>query len=437
MFKKLDVLINKGFFEESDFNRALQVVEAIKRLDLNKDEKKKISIYSLNIYILKFQFQIKNTKNDDYENLINLRGKLIFLYKKLEKEAVDENEKMNIRKIYLEELKKHKEIFKSYKKSDKKIPIKKSVAMNIKDIAYSMEIFIKEKDLFKKVKNIIKDTALGVSSAALVALIVSAAVCYFTKMPFTLSTIVSCAPSAAYIGLSSLIRNVTTKTQFEKYLFINSNEYKSIVDNFYNENKDLIEEIVNDKRKSENLYYINKITANEKIIDKINILIDRTKISELKEGFELEILGLLRENKDIRLKIKDNYEEGITNNKKLYVDNNKKLMKLNIQLFNKENSIKEAFKNAGDNFVKSFQIILITKAILAAVAPGTFPLNSIDKLSTPLLITAINNLINIPTYHGKRKNKDTSYDKKMLEEEKRKLLEIINDESMMRSMALS
>jgi len=92
------------------------------------------------------------------------------------------------------------------------------------------------------------------------------------------------------------------------------------------ENKYEIEEITKMKQAALLLDNQDKIKAYEEIIEKINILIQRTNVVEIKEGFELDIVSLLRENKDIRKKIKDDYLEEKNQDSELYKQNNKELI---------------------------------------------------------------------------------------------------------------
>ena len=433
LFKELIEYLKKEYLNETEFLKCLEILNNLNEVELKREEKKFLVICGCDINILYLRFLIKNTPEDDYENLLHYRGNLIKYYKNKEKICKDQKQKMEIRKNYLEELKKHRDVLRIYKKdSSKKISVSKKLALTVKDIAKTMEIFMKEKDILKKVKRVLVDTAVGITGVSVIAAIGSIATMMWIGLPVTagtvLSTVVSCAPTASYIGLSSLIRNFNNKTEFEQYLFKMSAEYQNLIKTFQLENKDEIKNIKQMKQDALLLRGLDKIKAHEEIIEKIKILISRTNIVEIKEGFELEIVGLLRENKDIREKIKDDYLEGIIQDKELYIQNNKELKKLNIKLFEKENSLKEAFKQAGVNFGTSFTVILMAKAILASVAPGTFAINGITDIGTPLLISAINCLLNIPTYHNKRKLQDSEYDERKFEEEKERIAQMLGIE---------
>lgn len=429
----LEKFNRKEFLTEQEFLNCLEIIEKINKFDLTKDEEKYLIISGCDINILYLKFLIKNTPENDYENLLHYRGKLIKFYKNKEKLCMEQGKKYEIRKIYLEELKKHRDVLSIYRNDRKKIfPITKKVALTIKDIAKSMEIFMKEKDILKKVKQIVKDTAGGVTGVALISIVIAVAVMCVTQVPITtgnlLSFIVNCSPAAAYIGLSSLIRNLNNKTEFQQYLFKTSTVYQNLIKTFQIDNKDAIDNITRMKQNAALLGGQEKINLNDEIISKINVLINKTDVMEIKEGFELDILSLLRENKDIREKIKDEYLEGINKDTELYKQNNNELKKLNIELFKKENSIKEAFKYSGVNLATSIPVILMSKAILAAIAPGSFEINGIGSLSTPILISMINGLLDIPTYHKKRKLSDTEYDERKDREEMEQIAQILNIE---------
>ena len=142
------------------YDEMLSIMEKLKKIDLTDEESKKINIFKSDSIIGKTELMINNTPADDYENLINLRGKLIRTLKTKEGQVQDQEEKNEVRYRTIEELKKHRETLQNYKQNDKKkIPILKRVGLKIREIADSIQIFMREKDIIEKVKTVIKDSA--------------------------------------------------------------------------------------------------------------------------------------------------------------------------------------------------------------------------------------------------------------------------------------
>jgi hypothetical protein len=246
----------------------------------------------------------------------------------------------------------------------------------------------------------------------------------------------SVAPTTAYIGLSSLIRNAYSKTEFEMYQYMNSDEYKFLVQSFNEKHEKELKEIgkmLDGKIKIKDRESL--IKTNSELMERFRALINETEVEGLKDTFKLQILDLLRENKDICESIKEDYEEERNNDHKLYADNNKRLAKINREIFVLGNSIKEAFKFAKDSTIKSAKVILIAKALLSAIAPAYFTIGGLAGLASPIAISAVNNLIDIPTYQNKLKFKPSAYTGKVKMKEKQRIEEIIGVNSQARAYA--
>ena len=85
----------------------------------------------------------------------------------------------------------------------------------------------------------------GTTSAGLIMIALGLSMQTFMGVPFTLSNLVHASPAVAYIGLSSIIRNLSNKTAFEQYQYQHSDEFKAIVQEFQDSHK---EEYVISKR---------------------------------------------------------------------------------------------------------------------------------------------------------------------------------------------
>ena len=72
------------------YDEMLSIMEKLKKIDLTDEESKKINIFKSDSIIGKTELMINNTPADDYENLINLRGKLIRTLKTKEGQVQDQ-----------------------------------------------------------------------------------------------------------------------------------------------------------------------------------------------------------------------------------------------------------------------------------------------------------------------------------------------------------
>jgi hypothetical protein len=96
-----------------------------------------------------------------------------------------------------------------------------------------------------------------------------------------------------------------------------------------------------------------------------------------------------------------------------------------MEIFKRGNSIKEAIQNAGKNIINNAKVMLVAKAILACVAPGTFGINSARSILEPLAFAVINGIIDIPTYQNKLKFLETEYEGMVKVKNKERIEEII------------
>lgn len=384
-------------------------------------ETKKIEV-NIRIITLKInQLTVSASKEE-----INLRGKLVKLYKKLEKKQKNLDKKNEIRYKGLEELRLQKEAIKKYKSSNTKIPITEKLGLNILQIAKSVEVFVKEKDIIQKAKNIVKETASGVSGVAVTMGAIGLGLQALVGMPLTLSTFISAFPVAAYIGLASIIRNLSSKTPFEQYQYQQSEEYQNLVKKFYEENKDLILSIAKIVKEKESVTSVEaKITVNENFIAKIDEIIAIADIKGVRDVFALQALSSLRENKELCEQIKDEYLDEKNDDKEKYKLYCEKLRKINFEIFKRANSINDAIINSGKFIVKNTAVMAAAKAILSCIIPGYFPLTLSETILEPFAFSVINGLIDIPTYRNKLKYKETEYKGKIKAKNKKRIEEIL------------
>ena len=429
---------------ELEKNRDIETyTEILEMLDKCLEEKLDKVVYKslkdkrILINLELFKMELESIKEDDYKEIINKRGQLINLYKKAERELSSYEKKMEVKYKSIQELKTHKKIIKEYKtKSKDNISISEKVGLNILDISKSIEIFMKEKDVLTKVKNIGKETVIGSLSAAAIVGGIGLGLQYYMGLPLKLSTIVSALPVVAYVGLSSIIRNISSKTPFEQYQYQQSEEYKSLIEGYNKEHKEELEEfglLLKEKADLDSEEDI--IEMNEKIIAKLDELAKETSIDDIKKSYELQAFGLLKENKDYCEAIKDEYLDEKSDDKNRYEFYSKKLKKINVELYTRGNSFGEAVKMAGKSIYKNAKVLLIAKAILSAVFPNTFALNSVSSVLEPLAFAVINGIINIPTYCNKLKYKETDYEGRVKFKNKERIEEILGLKEPQRSFA--
>ena len=116
------------------------------------------------------------------------------------------------------------------------------------------------------------------------------------------------------------------------------------------------------------------------------------------------------------------------NDQEKYKKYNNKLSKINLQIFSRENSIKEALKSAGKGVVKNTAIIALAKAIVTAVVPeSSIAIHGLNSFILPVAMAITNGLIEIPTYNGKLKYKETSDNVKIDVKEEEKFNKLFGD----------
>lgn len=423
VFTKLEALENINTIDSC--NEAIELIDKYLKKE-NEDtyafEYKRIE---LNIKLVQLKINDLGTKPTKEE--INLRGKLVKLYKQLEKKEVDSNRQLEIRYKGLEELKLHKEAIKKYKSGNKdKISIPEKLGLTILDISKSIEVFLEKRDVITKVKNVTRDTASGTLSVAVITAISGVLFHHFFSSTFTLLNVIKSLPIVAYIGLASIIRNLSSDTPFQQYQYFQSDEYKDLVNKFNEENKELIDAIAKiTKEKDSEPNNEKKIAINENLIEKIDELVKKTNIRGVKDAFMLQALTSLRENKELCEQIKEAYLEEENDDKEKYDLYSKKLRKINYELFVRGNSIKDALIDSGKGVVKNTAVMSLAKAIMSCIAPDVFPLSVNETLLEPFIFALINGLIDIPTYKNKLKYQETEYKGKVKLKNKKRIEEIL------------
>lgn len=413
---------------KESWTKAIELIKNRQLEENTKEDKKALKRLLSSAEIGKVKAEIASLDESNYKEELNLRGKLISLYKKLERKASTQEEKYKVRHEVIEELKKHKAIIKKmYKDKDTKISIPENVALKVKDISDTISIFMKEKDVLEKLKNILKDSVKGVAGVAALAAGLALATAALTGTTFSLASLASLTPVIAYVGLTNIISNLSTKTAFEQYEYQQSDEFKALIKAFTEKHKAEIEEIANIiKQKEASKQPEDKIVMNDSLVEKYDELSGQTKTDALASVYNLQAYSCLQESKELCELIKDEYLEGKNTDKEKYKAANKKLMNINLELWKRGNSLKEAVKNAGKNFVVSSKAILLARAIISAIAPGSsLAITNLKSVVESLLFVGVNSAVNIPTYQNKLKYKKTDYEGKVELENKARIEEIL------------
>jgi hypothetical protein len=408
--KELEKQLNKAE-EENNYSEVVRLIEEIRSLmkeeidktTLDNDRKlldKGYKLYTIKLYENKIKLETEKNK------IFYLRGKLIQSLKDYKKVATKGEQ--NILRYKLEnELKLHKELSKDIRVTNKdKIKISERLGLKIKEISSTISIFLSKHDVINKLKNTLKSTAFG----GVFTLAIEAVLTLVSGGVLSPALLVSSLPIMGYIGISSLIRNIITKTPYQKYSYKNSEEYQNLFKNVENDYKEEYEEIRRLISEKENAKNLDIVKINKRIIELYDKVRNDTKVEELKEAFKLEKYNLLKENKSIYEEVIDKHlKDKVRLSKEEYQAIVKDNMKNDIAIFESENAIKEAGKEAVKKSGIDVVTLFIARLVASAAIPG-FAVKSVADLLIPLGFMLSNNLIGIIKY--KNKIRPTKYNNK-------------------------
>ena len=174
---------------ETSYQRIIDLVNQSTEKDKYKKIKNQAEIKLLEIEISKLD-------ETDKKNNIHLTGKLIKLYKKQMSLEATEQAKLAARYKVLELQKRQKELTKDYKNSNKELPISEKVALTVQDIANTIKVFVNEKDLLTKVKNIGVETLRGTVETTAFMAIIALISPLFGGVGFSMSLLAKALPVA-------------------------------------------------------------------------------------------------------------------------------------------------------------------------------------------------------------------------------------------------
>lgn len=400
---------------ETSYQRIIELVNQSTEQDKYKKIKNQAEIKLLEIEISKLD-------ETDKKNIIHLTGKLIKLYKKQMSLETTEQAKLSARYKVLELQKRQKELTREYKNSNKDLPISEKVALTVQDIANTIKVFVNEKDLLTKVKNIGVETLRGTIETTAFMAIIALISPLFGGVGFSMSLLAKALPVASYVGLTSIIRNTLSKTQFQQFQHYQSDEYKEYIKQFKEENKTVLAEFNSLlKEKSSCETTDEKITINEALISKLDEIASKVKDDGLRRTYKLQAYGFLKENKKLCQEEIDKYLDELSNDKEKYKKYQEKMAKINIESFKRGNSLGEAIKQAGKEAGLSLSVTIIAKAIMTLIEPGgTYSIKGIQSFVIPLFLALTNGVSSAISYSNKLKYMETEEEKEIKAKDKNK-----------------
>ena len=400
---------------ETSYQRIIELVNQSTEQDKYKKVKNQAEIKLLEIEISKLD-------ETDKKNIIHLTGKLIKLYKKQMSLEATEQAKLSARYKVLELQKRQKELTREYKNSNKDLPISEKVALTVQDIANTIKVFVNEKDLLTKVKNIGVETLRGTVETTAFMAIIALISPLFGGVGFSMSLLAKALPVASYVGLTSIIRNTLSKTQFQQFQHYQSDEYKEYIKQFKEENKTVLAEFNSLlKEKSSCETTDEKITINEALISKLDETASKVKDDGLRRTYKLQAYGFLKENKKLCQEEIDKYLDELSNDKEKYKKYQEKMAKINIESFKRGNSLGEAIKQAGKEAGLSLSVTIIAKAIMTLIEPGgSYSIKGIQSFIIPLFLALTNGVSSAISYSNKLKYMETEEEKEIKAKDKNK-----------------
>ena len=400
---------------ETSYQRIIELVNQSTEQDKYKKIKNQAEIKLLEIEISKLD-------ETDKKNIIHLTGKLIKLYKKQMSLEATEQAKLSARYKALELQKRQKELTREYKNSNKDLPISEKVALTVQDIANTIKVFVNEKDLLTKVKNIGVETLRGTVETTAFMAIIALISPLFGGVGFSMSLLAKALPVASYVGLTSIIRNTLSKTQFQQFQHYQSDEYKEYIKQFKEENKTVLAEFNSLlKEKSSCETTDEKIAINEALISKLDEIASKVKDDGLRRTYKFQAYGFLKENKKLCQEEIDKYLDELSNDKEKYKKYQEKMAKINIESFKRGNSLGEAIKQAGKEAGLSLSVTIIAKAIMTLIEPGgTYSIKGIQSFVIPLFLALTNGVSSAISYSNKLKYMETEEEKEIKAKDKNK-----------------
>ena len=358
----------------------------------------------------------KISMTTDAKEILYLRGKLIKLIKKEIKNNKDsiQVEKFNI--MLYDELKKHKDHIALMKKSKNvdNNSISEKLALMVKDISTTIEVFMQKKDVFGKIKNSIIS---GVTSS-LYGTAILFGINIVTGAPCSIAMLASLIPTTCYFGLSGILTALLKKTNkslmLEKYDKSPDELIKEIqfCEKFIVNNTRFIQLSLNEKKITD---LKEKIENEKQLIEEYNKIIDNAPNEDVRKNVLVEMLETMK-------KLDNNYM--IVNNElandriKMSEDEYKKfaldMKKLKNDIFVKDLFFKETSMAVAKNVVKGSAIMYASQIILSSLFPSLKYVSFSDAL-IPLIHNLLTNIMSLGDISKSVKMVKSSYINKVIE----------------------
>lgn len=348
--------------------------------------------------------------SEDSKEILHLRGQLIKELKKEISTEKDYTKKANLEVLLVNELKKHKNHISKMKEKvkEKKYSIPERVALKVKEIAATIQLFLEKKDILGRLKN-------GVTSAtisSIFAIAMSLGITALTGGTIGLASIATIIPTTSYVALSSLINSLTKETQKSKLLELSEKAPEEVektlafCKEYIIDNQLFIKASINEN-KIEDLQ--EKIENEKKLIDEYNRIIANVPSNQLKQVITLELLDIMKkldynyevlENQYLREKIK------LTDEEYESFKNDKSKLKKDIVI--KSSFIEETVKTTAANIGRRTAITYATRAALSAIFPS-LAFNNVKDALTPFIFTLVGNVFESGKVSKSIKMQKTNY----------------------------
>lgn len=353
------------------------------------------------------QKKLAELGDNNPEEVLELRGKLIKTLKETIASTKDYSVKTTLRLELKNELEKHKAHIKKMQ-ATKTYNLPKKVGLKVKEIATTIKLFTEKKDLINKAKAVVTNTVV---SSVIVGGI-TMGLNFLTGGTISLALLASLVPTMSYIGLSNVLRQAITDTPYTSLLKLDDQKEKVFTEaqQFGNDyilnNKEFLELLLSKSKEKDNN---NLIAINENLITKYKEIIKNAPNEKIKQSLTLELINAMQDLKSClekkkRAYIKDKEQMSALDYAKL----EKRYLQLCADLYQEENFIPDATKNAFKNIKVSAATMYTARLVLSAFFPS-LAFDSLKDVVTPFIITVLNNMTNMGDFKNKVKLVNTKY----------------------------
>ncbi len=344
--------------------------------------------------------KLSTLSDDNYQEKLNLRGKLINLLKEEIATTTDKETQESLKEELSSQINLHKEQIKNNRAKFTKIP--SNVGQKVKEIASAIKSFKDNPNLLKILKDSLKNTALSGAVVSAITLILAA-----TSGTISLAVLSSLVPTISYIGLSNIIRNFyKDKLAKDNPSFELNKENLTALKNYLVDDEHL-RDLINQKNTP--LDNEQAILLNEELIKEYQTIKEKFPNQDLSHIISQPLIKTMEDLKNCYEQKKYDYVKDKNNmTPQDFAVLEKKALQLDIDLFKEENYLKEA----GENAFKNIKISTVTMYLARLLLQGIFPslsFKNINDLVTPFFLVVINNVVNMANYKDKIKLRPSKY----------------------------